>query len=394
VGKYRYRARDVNDHWVEGELVASDFDDALQQLRQQDLCPEKMVLLPEAGQPADEGLSDSAPQSLLSSPEALRTQALLNARSWSDPLDALAGEKRFKKSAGYLRRVASSLRSAETVDALAVNPETAEFLPVLIRSWQADEDSMSWLANLDHRFGGAGAGRYGLLYSILCLLAAVCLLVFFAVQIVPVFGQMFSEFGLNLPAPTRLLVWLSSQLQEHPLRALLIVLGGGLTIWAVRMLCRYSKWMHRYFPWLMAGSRQSVRAMGVVAQNTAELIGLGYERSSAVRFAAEGCRHSFIRSNVLNLAQEMSAGKRPDQTVSSRWLPPLFCKLLGSIANADTSKLQQLGMLYRERWQSALPARRPVLLSQMILLSAGVLLGFGVLALLMPLVSLVTGLSN
>jgi type IV pilus assembly protein PilC len=66
--------------------------------------------------------------------------------------------------------------------------------------------------------------KSALMYPITVTVVAILITIFLLVKVVPVFGEIFSSFGAELPAPTKFLVNLSHIVQKW---LLVILLGGG-----------------------------------------------------------------------------------------------------------------------------------------------------------------------
>jgi type IV pilus assembly protein PilC len=64
------------------------------------------------------------------------------------------------------------------------------------------------------------------MYPIVVTVVAICITIFLLVKVVPVFGEIFSSFGAQLPAPTQYLINLSEFVKHYII--LLLLAGGGL----------------------------------------------------------------------------------------------------------------------------------------------------------------------
>lgn len=392
MNRFLYRATDENGRTIDGELHAHDFAEALGMLQQQRLSIQQISQAADvhdqdsADRPEGYGESASVPAS--------RDQALVNIRAWAEPLSSLAGEKEFKPISRSLTEVSEKLRLAEDVAAVAADPKTANLLPVFLQKWESSGTNFNWLQDFNNHSWGRSSDRYALRYAILCLTAAFGLLGAFAIWIAPVFEQMFAEFGLMLPAPTRLVFWVSSQINDSLARTLLVVAIFAGALLLVRVASQRLFFVKKYLLKVIPESRKRVGALAVLSQNTAELSALGYGIAAAVELAAKGCRDPFYRRLSHELADEMSKGINPVYSSSAGWLPALLRGLLNLDIAIDTAKLRQLGLLYRHRLRRYNLSGSYVLLSQVVLMIAGGLLGFAVISLFLPLISLITGLAT
>src|SRR6516162_6837343 len=64
------------------------------------------------------------------------------------------------------------------------------------------------------------------MYPIVVTIVAICITIFLLIKVVPVFGEIFSSFGAQLPAPTQYLINLSEFVKHYII--LLLLAGGGL----------------------------------------------------------------------------------------------------------------------------------------------------------------------
>ncbi|MSU57389.1 MAG: type II secretion system F family protein [Pedosphaera sp.] len=66
--------------------------------------------------------------------------------------------------------------------------------------------------------------KSALMYPIVVTIVAILITIFLLVKVVPVFGEVYSGFGAELPGPTQFLITLSNFVQHY---ILLVILGGG-----------------------------------------------------------------------------------------------------------------------------------------------------------------------
>jgi type IV pilus assembly protein PilC len=391
MNRFLYCAFDRNGKTIEGELHAQNFAEAVDVLQAKNLSIQHIAQVPQIIGQTERNLKQAIADP--SSFQVSREQALVNAKSWAGPLNALAGEIECKHIRNSLEEISEKLLKAEDIGVIAAEPKTADLLPVFLREWQTGGTNFDWMDDLNYQPWGRATDRYALLYALLCLAAALGLLVAFAIGIVPIFSQMFTEFGMILPPPTRLLLWVSSQINDHPARTLLAVVLFSAIFMILRFALRRSFYTNKLLFPVMPEGRKRVGALAVLVQNTAELLALGYGNAAAVELAAKGCRDPFYRRLALDLADEMSKGINPVYSSSAGWLPALLRQTLDSAQAIDAAKLRQLGLLYRHRWRRCGSSGRYVILSQIVLIFAGGILGFAMVSLFLPFLSLITGLA-
>ena len=144
-------------------------------------------------------------------------------------------------------------------------------------------------------------------YPLILVMIAMLLILPICVFIVPTFQRMFAEFGLSLPAPTRLLFNIADLVNYHPHYLILGVAGvlalfaAGIYGWTSRALTT------RRFGWLIAGNSVSLVAMSRLTSVLAELLELGAPLPEALLLAGRASRHAYYRQAALvTMAKHLS----------------------------------------------------------------------------------------
>ena len=224
--------------------------------------------------------------------------------------------------------------------------------------------------------------------------------------LIPPFDEMYQEFELMLPAPTMALVGASRFVSQSPLLVigLVIVFLAGLS--TLLWLWIGEDPMKRRFLGTSISIPVLRQSLAKVALQIAELCDDGLTLGQALKIAAESASNTIVRSLLGDLA--VAVAQDPGQLRRSRaavFFPPNFLFALrptgpttgfhgnGSDTSPNTTMLRELAISYRE-----LSIRRKewfsFLLAQFCVIGVGLLIGFIVIALFMPLVSLITSLSS
>ena len=232
----------------------------------------------------------------------------------------------------------------------------------------------------------------GLLLVACFVLAGVCSL------IIPMFDRMFSEFGIELPAPTIILLNVSRFFNESPALFFAIVGLVGTALVVVGYVVSSQELRYR----ILGSPSAYSRSVGLAnwTSRMADLLALGLPIEQALRGAAQSS-DALFRDLSETLVRNVVTGRAPEIGI----LPPnlLFALGLNSVnpsgendllelSSPNLSMLQELSELYRER---ASDHREDSMntVSAFAVIMVGMLVGFVVLALMMPLVSLISGLS-
>ncbi|WP_420369029.1 type II secretion system F family protein [Curtobacterium sp. L1-20] len=233
---YDYRGRDGAGKLVKGRLDASSEGAVVQRLRGMGVSPIAITeakagtgLQTEIKIPGFEkgvGLKDLAIMSRQASTMLSSGLSLLRA------LSILADQTDNKKLKEILGKVRDDVeRGVSFSDAVAKYP--VDFPPIMINMIRAGEtggfldqamDSIATNFEKEHKLRSTikSAMTYPVVVLCMSLIAVVIMLVF----IVPIFQNMFSSLGGQLPLPTMMLVWLShAMVYVGPVLAVVIVLG-------------------------------------------------------------------------------------------------------------------------------------------------------------------------
>ncbi len=239
-------------------------------------------------------------------------------------------------------------------------------------------------------------------YPVVLMLIAIALLMAVIALLVPTFDEMYQEFGLRLPAPTQALINLSRGINAHPLLALILLgtflsgMAGVLWIWIG------DNPIKRKLFGTSVHSPMMRQSLAKVALQVAELVDEGIGLDRALKIAAESNSDVAMRSLIGDLA--IQAGHDASllhRTRSALIFPPNFLFALNpALPSAqpvasppNTTMLRELAASYRD-----LSMRRKdwvaFALGQFTVISVGLMIGFLVLALFSPMVSLVSSLSS
>lgn len=253
--------------------------------------------------------------------------------------------------------------------------------------------------------------RWGvLLYPLVVLLLSTLVFAAISIWIIPVFEQMFFEFGLSLPSPTLLVISISHLFQSI---WFWLLFAGLVMLLAVMLGMRAAdnlRWLiwGNVDSWFSSGY-STRRSLGDLAWHTAMLLEIGQPVETSVEIAAAASRKATLRRESPNLTRHLglaNPGPNPPQNplaapqehTATNWYLGVPCHLLAHALNIrqDNSEqlatLREVARLYWDREQTKsvwiLSWLQPVAV-----LMISLIVGFVVLALFMPLIELITGLS-
>ena len=233
-----------------------------------------------------------------------------------------------------------------------------------------------------------------LVYPILVALITVFVFALLCLLVVPIFDEMFSEFELQLPLPTWAVIEFSRQVNTNPLRTLSAVLGvavgvcGGLRLWT------YFAMTTRCLGGLVSGNSSSLQAISGLSGHLAELLQVGVSLPDAIWIAGQSCDNHYFKKSAERLAQDARSNK---VALSQSRFAKIFPSNLIHALDVNEGKpniglLRALSAMYTQRLQRRVSWAAGVVAPMMIIF-LGAAIAFIVLALFMPLVSLISGLT-
>lgn len=237
--------------------------------------------------------------------------------------------------------------------------------------------------------------QWWLAISYPALLGGLSLVVLVALSIfvIPMFRDIFDGFGLNLPLYTRLILNLSAWIASG---RILLVAAALIVVWIVlRQAMRLLPLSLRNW----CGDHLGVRwgratALARFSQFTADLLEAELEVPQAVRLAGFATGNPTIRRAAGRIVGSLTFGTDPAHSGVSRILTSTILHALGegTAAEARIPLLREISVCYAERARRRLSWTRG-LLEPLAICAIGLIVGATVLALFLPLVSLVNGLA-
>ncbi len=283
MGQYEYHAESPDGQLTRGKMAAASEEAARRELISRGLRIIDIALSPASG---DAGSLGQAQQDLL-------LQTVGSAAASRIPLEvslaALAVEKGDRRLAAAAERLASRLQQGgtirEAVDSLDHQLPTE--VAGLLRAGIESGDPAGTFA----RFGQQrlAAERFNrrirgaLAYPLLILCILVPILLFLSIYVIPMFGDIYREFNLDLPAITKVILQTAKQMPTLVLGLLLLfaipfilrIVGGRWLVHRVRFSLPLVGRL-----WMWAGQRE-------FSAQLASLLSLGLPMPSAIAYTAD-----------------------------------------------------------------------------------------------------------
>jgi type IV pilus assembly protein PilC len=337
-------------------------------------------------------------------PKVTQTDVILFCRQFSTMLDAglpiiqcldilhrQQENKRFKK---ILKDVKESVEGGQTfAEALKRYPQ--QFDDLFVNMVAAGEASgvldtilkrlstyLEKAAKLKKRIKGA------MVYPAITLLVAIIVVGVIMVFVIPVFEQMFADFGGQLPAPTQIVVNLSRMIRAN----ILYLLGAvGIAVFALRRVGKTEKGraaIDRYLLTLpVFGPLLRRVAVAKFARTLGTMLASGVSILDALDIVAKTSGNKTVETSIYRVRQGIAEGRTMSEPlVESGVFPAMVCQMIavGESTGALDAMLIKIADFYDEEVDQAVEnltaAIEPVMMIFM-----GVVIGGLVVSMYLPI---------
>ncbi|XZE45954.1 hypothetical protein SH467x_001216 [Pirellulaceae bacterium SH467] len=317
----------------------------------------------------------------------------------------------YSKADPRTRRWMTKLRDSATAEELLGSNGASALLPVLLRYSEQDMAGLRRDSKILLRTPSLPTRAWSAFVNYPAIVLAVTMTLFLmqAYWISPVFEQMFREFQLRLPSITRLVFTVNAWTRDYILAFSIMVIAGyllwgSLKVFGASIVDRLQSF--RPIGLLVSGSRRNLLAMSRFLQTLAELKELGAMDRDAISVAAKTSQSHWLQCNAKSLVDtlERDSVKRGVKKWEATGdvaqpagvdlpYPPLLIQTLQETSDPHAPAfLRALADSYRTRAEIFLEKTEQTASPWAVFLT-GILVLMLILALLLPLVSLVTALS-
>lgn len=382
--KYAYQATSSNGETVSGVIESVSLADAILQLQSDGFDVHSI----------QQQTIIQSPSSLSQSTAERVDTAIKQNTHLVDRLKAIALELPRGASRREVGQLIGSLKQGDSIQSL-IDKHPKWATPLIGATLNADHDDMAFSSSLEqllHRHEERSAIWRVLLYPAIVLSLALLVLLMLGWFVIPTFSQMFKEFGLKLPVPTKLTLGFSDSLVTNPLGTLLVSLiaiagpVGLIWFWTRFRLTA------RIFGFVPIKDRP--QGLAELTGQTANLLSAGLPLDEALRLVR--CdREPFYEDVAGALVRHLRTNTSPP----NRFLPPNVLYALGFSSSGGTIErepnaelLRSLSKIYRSRSGHQDPWWVGTV-SGLAIIVVGMIVGWIVLSLILPLVSLISGLA-
>ena len=228
-------------------------------------------------------------------------------------------------------------------------------------------------------------------YPIIVISIALCITTFLIVKVVPVFGQIFADFGSKLPAPTQLLIDISDFIRGN---WYYIIVGIGGAIFGIRAFLRTKRGAELWDRWKLKlpvfGPLVRKICMSRFARTFAQLIRAGVPILEVMEIVGETSGNIVIHDAIKAVSADVERGDHLTNSLSRQPIfPPMLLRMVS--AGESTGKIDVMLEKMADFWDEEIEATLDALTSliePILIVVLGVIVGGIVIAMFLPIFKL------
>jgi type IV pilus assembly protein PilC len=314
-------------------------------------------------------------------------------------LDILSTQSENKSLASTLRDVRQDVESGATfTDALKKHPKVFNDLYV---NMVAAGEVGGILDTILNRLAGyiekamklKSKVKSALVYPAVIVSVAIIVVTVLLVWVIPVFAKMFTDMGGTLPLPTRIVIGTSNAIRDNMFIALGILIAA---IVGLRYFYKSEKGRRIIdslllkFPIL--GSLIRKVAVAKFTRTLSTLISSGVPILDGLEIVSRTAGNKIVEEALLNTRRSISEGKTiADPLGKSNVFPPMVVQMIsvGEATGALDAMLSKIADFYDDEVDNAVAALTSML-EPMLMVFLGVVVGFIVIAMYLPIFQMAT----
>jgi type IV pilus assembly protein PilC len=228
-------------------------------------------------------------------------------------------------------------------------------------------------------------------YPVIVISIAFLITTFLIVRVVPVFGEIFKDFGAKLPAPTQFLIDLSDFIRAN---WYFMILGIGGTIFGLRSFLRSTRGRQLSDRWKLKlpvfGPLVHKICMSRFARTFAQLIRSGVPILEVLEIVGGSSGNHVVETSVEGVSVDVEKGDNLSVALSKKKIfPPMMLRMVAageSTGRIDTM-LEKMADFWDEEIEAMLDAMTS-LIEPLLIVFLGVIVGGIVIAMFLPIFKL------
>ena len=228
-------------------------------------------------------------------------------------------------------------------------------------------------------------------YPVIVVCIAFAITTFLIVRVVPIFGEIFADFGAKLPAPTQFLIDLSNFVRGE---WYFLVAGIGGAIFGVRAFLRSTRGKQLWDRWKLKlpvfGPLVHKICMSRFARTFAQLIRSGVPILEVLDIVGGSSGNHVVETAIKEVGADVEKGDNLSVSLSRKSIfPPMLLRMVA--AGEATGKIDTMLEKMADFWDEEIEAMLDALTSliePMLIVFLGVIVGGIVIAMFLPIFKL------
>jgi len=228
-------------------------------------------------------------------------------------------------------------------------------------------------------------------YPVIVICIAMAITTFLIVKVVPIFGEIFQDFGSKLPAPTQFLIDVSDFMRGE----WYFLLGGaGAIFFGIRTFLRSTRGKQLWDRWKLKlpvfGPLIHKICMSRFARTFAQLIRSGVPILEVLDIVGGASGNHVVETSIKGVSNDVEKGDNLSVALSKKTIfPPMMLRMVA--AGEATGKIDTMLEKMADFWDEEIEAMLDALTSliePMLIVFLGVIVGGIVIAMFLPIFKL------
>ncbi len=228
-------------------------------------------------------------------------------------------------------------------------------------------------------------------YPVIVITIAIAITTFLIVRVVPVFGEIFADFGAKLPGPTQFLIDLSDFIRGNWYYIILVIGGIAFGIkWFLGTKNGAEIWDRWKLKLPVFGPLINKICMSRFARTFAQLIRSGVPILEVMEIVGETSGNSVVTKAIKVVAADVEKGDQLTTAMSKqRIFPPMLLRMVsaGEATGKIDAMLEKMADFWDEEIEALLDALTS-LIEPLLIVVLGVIVGGIVIAMFLPIFKL------
>ncbi|MEN3368516.1 MAG: type pilus assembly protein PilC [Verrucomicrobiota bacterium] len=228
-------------------------------------------------------------------------------------------------------------------------------------------------------------------YPVIVICIAFAITTFLIVKVVPIFGEIFKDFGSKLPAPTQFLIDVSDFLRGE---WYFLILGAGCIIFGLRFFLRSAGGKRFSDRWKLKlpifGPLLHKICMSRFARTFAQLIRSGVPILEVLDIVGGASGNHVVETSIKGVSDDVEKGDNLSVAMSKKAIfPPMMLRMVA--AGEATGKIDTMLEKMADFWDEEIEAMLDALTSliePLLIVFLGVIVGGIVIAMFLPIFKL------